>query len=204
MVYYIMYRGQVTGPMNKEQIFSYPVDRETMISADGGEWRPLYTYPDLMTMLSNNRAAGCGQQQSYQGYQRQMSFGEAISTGFSKFATFTGRGSRSEFWWWQLFCFILSSAVSTVGYMFTDTTEFIYNPFAVYTSPAYLASGVLSLVLFLPNLGMSIRRLHDTGRSGWWVLLNFLCCIGSIILLVWYCQPSQEGENEYGPMPNVE
>lgn len=95
MVYYIMYNGQVTGPMNREQMFAYGVNRDTMVSADGGDWRPLYTYPELMELLSR----GAGVPPQYMAEQRQVSFLEAIKIGFSKYATFSGRASRSEFWW---------------------------------------------------------------------------------------------------------
>lgn len=197
MNYYIMYQGQVTGPMTKEQVFAYGVNRDTMISAEGGEWRPLYTYPDLMEILAAGASSGVPG-----GYQRQVGFGEAIKRGFSKYAVFTGRTSRSEFWWWQLFIFIVNTVVSSA------TMPFIMQDFdptsGMLPMSWYCTNGVLSLIFFLPNLGMCIRRLHDTGRSGWWVLLNLVCCIGWIFLLVWWCQPSQEQENEYGPVPNVE
>lgn len=197
MVYYIMYQGQVTGPMSKDQIYAYGVNRDTMVSADGGDWRPLYTYPGLMEGL-----AASGVSSPAPLYQRQVGFGEAIKRGFQKYAVFTGRTSRSEFWWWQLFVFIISSAVSSC------TMPFIMDDFdptsGMLPMSWYCTSGLLNLILFLPNLGMAIRRLHDTGRSGWWVLLNLVCCIGWIFLIVWWCQPSQEQNNKYGPVPNVQ
>lgn len=196
MQYYIMYQGQVTGPMTKEQIFAYGVNRDTMVSAEGGAWRPLYTYPDLMEILSSGSAAVAS------GYQRQVGFGEAIKRGFSKYAVFTGRTSRSEFWWWQLFVFILNTILSSVSMPFIMQD---FDPSSgMLPMSWYCTNGILSLILFLPNLGMAIRRLHDTSRSGWWVLLNLVCCIGWIFLLVWWCQPSQESDNKYGPVPNVE
>ena len=205
MVYYIMYRGQVTGPMSKEQIFAYDVNRDTMVSADGGEWRALFTYPDLMEMLS---ARGNSAR------QRMVDFGEAIKRGFSGMFTFTGRSSRSEFWWWMLFVWIVASALSMVSRIYfadevfslTDSPSSeelmgIYKQ--ILLSPGSIISNIINFVFFLVTLSVSIRRLHDTGRSGWWVLLDFACCIGPIFLIVWFCQPSQEGDNEYGPMPNM-
>jgi len=200
MVYYIMYQGQVTGPMSKEQMLSYGVNRETMVSADGGEWRALYTYPELMEIL--NTAAPV----THTGYQRQMGFGEAIRSVFSKYATFSGRAQRSEYWWWVLFYGIIYYAFASVmGFVFGDEVASI-NPSDISTLPMGLYSvlGLFQLVFLLPNLAVGVRRLHDTGRSGWWLLLSFLCCVGPIILIIWCCKPSDETENEYGPVPNVE
>jgi uncharacterized membrane protein YhaH (DUF805 family) len=64
--------------------------------------------------------------------------------------------------------------------------------------------GLANLALLLPSLAVAARRLHDTGRSGWWLLLIFAILIGWIILIVWYCQDSNSGENKYGPSPKAE
>ena len=63
---------------------------------------------------------------------------------------------------------------------------------------------VLGLALLLPGLGLSVRRLHDIGKSGWWLLIALIPLVGAIILLVWYCKESDFEPNEYGPVPNVE
>jgi uncharacterized membrane protein YhaH (DUF805 family) len=60
---------------------------------------------------------------------------------------------------------------------------------------------IYTLAIFLPALGVAVRRLHDTGRSGWWWLINFVCCIGGITLIVFYCLPGTQGDNKYGPDP---
>lgn len=106
---------------------------------------------------------------------------------FNSYAGFGGRSSRSEFWWWMLFTFIVGCVCSFISVM-ADTT---------------VISGLVSLAFLLPNIAISVRRLHDIGKSGWWYLLNLIPIIGSIVLIVWYCQPSQEFANEYGPVPNV-
>lgn len=108
-----------------------------------------------------------------------MGFAEAIKTCFSKYATFSGRATRSEFWYWQLFTFL-------VGLVLT----IIFFPLA------YLAS----LVFFIPNLAVYARRLHDTGRSGYNLFWAFLPLIGAILLLIWALQESKE-DNQYGPNP---
>lgn len=204
MVYYIMYQGNVTGPMTKEQMLAYNVNKDTMVSANGGEWRALYTYPELMELLANN-----GLNPSRGSYQRQISFGEAIKICFTKkYCCFHGRASRAEFWWWQLFTAIIGFALSMIIQPFSSSAAYDmmltgYFDFSALAVPCTI-TGLVNLALLLPSLGVTVRRLHDTGRSGWWYLLNFICCIGYIILLVWYCQPSQEGVNDYGEEPYME
>jgi len=100
-----------------------------------------------------------------------MTFGESISTCFSKYATFEGRATRSEYWWFFLFSFLASGAAGLMG----ETV-----------------SGLFSLAILLPSLAVGVRRLHDTDRSGWFLLLWFLPVIGWIILIVWAVQDSKE------------
>lgn len=100
-----------------------------------------------------------------------MTFGESISTCFSKYATFDGRATRSEFWWFALFT-VLASAI--LG-MISET-----------------ASGVFSLAVLLPSLAVGARRLHDTDRSGWFLLLWLLPVIGWIVVLFFATQESKE------------
>ncbi|MCY1166428.1 DUF805 domain-containing protein [Polaromonas sp.] len=104
-----------------------------------------------------------------------MNFGQAISTCFSKYATFSGRASRSEFWWFMLFEVIL---LGVTGFI----SDILY--------------GIVALALVLPVLAVGARRLHDIGRTGWWQLLS-LTIIGSLVLLYWFVQPTVEGSNEY-------
>lgn len=122
-------------------------------------------------------------------YQYQLTFGEAVTKAFSNYCNFSGRAARSEYWWFMLFGCCLSAAISIL-FCWSDTLT-------------YLATGALSLFLFLPSFGLLFRRLHDTGRSGWWWLIGFIPLVGSIILLVWCLQPSQAGQNQYGPEPNI-
>jgi uncharacterized membrane protein YhaH (DUF805 family) len=99
-----------------------------------------------------------------------MTFTDAIKICFTKYADFTGCASRPEFWWWVLFTFVASVALSTVNHLLS---------FAFY------------IAVFLPNIAVAARRLHDTDRSGWWQLLGFIPLIGWIILLIWYVEPSK-------------
>ena len=125
-------------------------------------------------------------------YQYQVSFSQAVSMAFDSYCRFQGRSSRSEYWWWVLFVAILSVCIGIIegilGFSMTAVQA---------------TSGILSLVLLLPGLGLSVRRLHDIGKSGWWVLLGFIPVVGAIILIIWFVRNSEMTENCYGPVPNM-
>lgn len=100
-----------------------------------------------------------------------MTFGESIGTCFSKYAAFDGRASRSEYWWWFLFTLLVSAGSG----MISDTL-----------------SGLFSLAVLLPSLAVGARRLHDTDRSAWFLLLWFIPLVGWIIMIVWAVQEGKE------------
>ncbi|MDY0106928.1 MAG: DUF805 domain-containing protein [Giesbergeria sp.] len=97
-----------------------------------------------------------------------MDFFQAIQSCLGQYATFSGRASRSEFWWFFLFQVLVMAATSLLG---------------------DVAYGLASLALMLPALAVGTRRLHDIGRTGWWQLL-LLTGIGFLVLLYWWVQPS--------------
>ena len=95
---------------------------------------------------------------------------------------------RSEYWFWVLFTIIGGLATGSLGYaFFLDATGSPLN-------------GVFELVTFLPSLGMSVRRLHDIDRTGWWVLIA-LTIIGAFVLIYWACKKGTPGPNRFGPEP---
>jgi uncharacterized membrane protein YhaH (DUF805 family) len=114
-----------------------------------------------------------------------MSFADAIRTVFSKYATFNGRARRSEFWWFTLFAVIVYVIALIID--------------AAAKSPVIFL--LVALALLLPSLAVTARRLHDTGRTAWWILIGVIPVIGPIILLIFECQDSQPGPNNYGPSP---
>lgn len=121
-------------------------------------------------------------------YQRQVSFVEAIKMALTtNYCNFNGRSSRSEYWWYCLFTFILGIVLTLI---FGDGTV------------GRIVSGVVNLALFLPGLGLAVRRLHDIDKTGWWVLIAFTV-IGVFLLIYWAILDSQKGANKYGPVPNV-
>ena len=117
-----------------------------------------------------------------------MGFGEAISSVLGNYVTFSGRASRSEYWYWALFLFIISILAMAID--LTVFPESGLNPVGM----------VVSLGLLLPNISVSVRRLHDIGRTGWWFLIAFTI-IGAILLIVWACTKGTAGPNGYGQDP---
>ncbi|MDE6227694.1 MAG: DUF805 domain-containing protein [Muribaculaceae bacterium] len=126
-------------------------------------------------------------------YQYQVTFSEAIQRAFNNYSNFTGRASRSEYWWFYLFGVLVSWGCSLIG-VITFGSGSAFNG---------LFSCLWGLAILLPSLGLGVRRLHDTGRSGWNLCWAFLPIIGTIILIVYLCQDSQMFDNQYGPVPNM-
>ena len=115
-----------------------------------------------------------------------MTFGEAIKSGFDNYANFSGRASRRAFWWWFLFGVLVGIGANII--------DAILGSYPVF-------SGIAGLALLVPDLAIGVRRLHDTGRTGWWILIALIPVIGFIVLLIFYLEHGDEGENEYGPPP---
>ena len=126
-----------------------------------------------------------------------MGFGQAISHNFSNMTNFSGRASRSEFWWWILFIWIINAVLALIINLVAPPAEG-GTSLGILGNTAVL---IVSVIFFLATLAVAVRRLHDTGRSGWWVLLQLICCIGTIILIVFWVQPSQPSDNQYGAPP---
>lgn len=112
-----------------------------------------------------------------------MTFAEAVTICFQKYADFDGRARRSEYWYFCLFDMLLSAVAS-----------FIFGGDSIITS-------IVSLLTLLPGLAVGCRRLHDIGKSGWCQLLHLIPIVGSIVLLIWLTQDSTYGDNLYGANP---
>ena len=123
-----------------------------------------------------------------------MDFMTAVRTCLSKYVDFSGRARRSEYWYFALFTFLVGLVASILdailGTGYDDSSGGLINSLA-------------SLAFLLPSLAVAVRRLHDTGRSGWWMLLIFVLIIGWIVLLVWFVTDSK-ADNQYGPNPKQE
>ena len=130
-----------------------------------------------------------------------MCFGEAIHTCLIKnYCDFSGRARRSEYWWFALAQTLYLVFVMVVGIAVIDSLNLSFDLFQVVWIVSFLP-------ILLPSLAVQVRRLHDTGRSGLWILLSFVPCVNyifAIVLLVWFCQDSDEDENEYGYSPKYQ
>jgi uncharacterized membrane protein YhaH (DUF805 family) len=108
--------------------------------------------------------------------------------GLKQYAVFSGRARRKAYWMFLLFNIIISVVLGVLE--------------GLVGGPGVLG-GLYSLAIVIPSLAVSVRRLHDTGRSGWWLLLCLIPLIGSIVLIVFMAQDSQPGSNQYGPNPKA-
>jgi uncharacterized membrane protein YhaH (DUF805 family) len=119
-----------------------------------------------------------------QGYLQggPVGFGEAISQAFKNLLTFNGRASRSAYWWFALFLFIIALVVDIIGA----------------ASGSKAIQYLVDVVIIILSLALQIRRLHDTNRSGFWWFIGLIPIVGSIVLLVFNCLPGTPGSNKFG------
>jgi uncharacterized membrane protein YhaH (DUF805 family) len=111
-----------------------------------------------------------------------------------KYADFSGRAQRAEYWYFVLFYFIFFILLAII-----DQAVGLFN----YEITMGLLSGLFGLAMFLPSIAVAVRRLHDTGRSGWWLLISLIPLVGGIVLIVFCCLDSAPGTNAYGPNPKA-
>ena len=118
-----------------------------------------------------------------------MNFNDIIaiikSVILKNYVNFEGRATRAEFWWFFLFNLIVGVILSLFGRVGT------------------VLSGIWSLAILLPYLGLSVRRLHDINKSGWLMLLGLIPLVGWIILIIWWAKVGDSTENQYGPVPET-
>ena len=113
-----------------------------------------------------------------------------------KYAVFSGRAKREEFWMFVLFNLIFSLVASLIDLGIGILTFTVFG--------WCLLSLIYSLAVLIPGLAVSVRRLHDVGKSGWYLLINLIPIAGPIWFLILACTDSQAGENQYGPNPKEE
>lgn len=115
-----------------------------------------------------------------------MNFTQAVQTVFSKYVDFTGRAGRPEFWWFALFNLIASVVLGIIDQAIFGQEILGY---------------IYALAVLLPGIAVAVRRLHDTDRSGWWLLIGLIPLIGWIVLIYWYISEGTPGANQYGAQP---
>ena len=109
-----------------------------------------------------------------------------------KYAVFTGRARRKEYWFFLLFTVLVTFLLA-----FIDQMLGLFDP----ENGVGLLSGIYSIGVVIPSIAVGIRRLHDTGRSGWWLLIGLIPIIGGLVILFFTILESEPGDNEYGPNP---
>ena len=193
MRYYIIFNGQQVGPMPKEELVKYGLNPSSKVWGEGmPNWVDASTVAELQSLLypqqppmpPTPQTPPPAQPSYYGGYQapynnqNTISLGDAIKNCFQKYAEFSGRARRSEYWYFALFNFIVGLLVGWIPFV----------------------GLFVSLGLLIPSIAVGVRRLHDTGRSGWLYLLALVPIAGTIVLIIWFCEDSQR-DNEYGPSP---
>ena len=108
-----------------------------------------------------------------------------------KYADFGGRSRRSEYWYFVLFVVLIEIVLMSIERMLGFGSDGRYG----------MLSSLFALAMFIPHLAVGARRLHDTGRSGWWLLIGFVPIVGAIVLIWFFVQDGQPGSNACGPNP---
>ncbi len=122
-----------------------------------------------------------------------MTLSEAVKMSLARYASFGGRARRSEYWYFTLFHWLVILLAGVVSYL------------VMLAIPA-LAIILYSIVIFgtlLPHLAVSVRRLHDVNRTGWWYLVGYVPLLGAIVLFVWFCTDGTRGPNRFGADPKA-
>ncbi len=109
-----------------------------------------------------------------------------------KYADFSGRARRKEYWFFVLFNIIISVALTVIDVMVGTYSQAI---------GIGLLACIYALAVLIPGIAVSVRRLHDTDRSGWWLLIVLIPIIGPIVLIVFMCIDGTPGTNRFGPSP---
>jgi uncharacterized membrane protein YhaH (DUF805 family) len=122
---------------------------------------------------------------------RMVSFSEALPLFFKNYAAFQGRSSRGAYWWAGLALCLISIAIAIVDMI-------LFSGFVAASNGNGPIGMLFGLATLIPGIAIGVRRLHDVGRSGWWVLIAFTV-IGILLLLFWYVQPGQRQSNAFGP-----
>ncbi len=185
MKYFLFKDNQQTGPFEVSELISNGLDSNSLVWCEGmAQWTKATDVPEVAAILPQTPPAPPvtpvppvpptpqPTPQPAPQPKKSIDFGEAIKICFSKYADFEGRATRSEFWYFYLFCYIVN--LVTCGWAWIG--------------------------LIIPMLAAGARRFHDTGRSGWLQLLQLVPIVGFILCVVWWAEDSH-ADNEYGPKP---
>ena len=109
-----------------------------------------------------------------------------------KYAVFSGKSRRKEYWYFVLFNLIVGIVLALIDMLLGTFSS---------ASNIGLLSGIYSLAVFIPSLAVTVRRLQDIDRTGWWIFINLIPLIGTVVLLVFAVTDDTPGSNRYGPNP---
>ena len=131
-----------------------------------------------------------------------IGFVDAVKRGFKKYATFTGRASRSEYWWWTLFTFITYLVLGLLTYVagIATSRDGGRTP-GLLAVPLIILFAVFALGIIVPTLALTVRRLHDAGYSGLLALLFLIPYVGGLIIMIFALMPSSPAGAKYDPVP---
>jgi len=119
-----------------------------------------------------------------------MTFAESAVAVLSKYATFTGRSRRPEFWWWFLLLLVYAVLFAALALLIGSGTV---------GEVLVVAYSISMLAILVPSVAVVVRRLHDSGKSAWWLLLYLIPAVGGLLVLALMALPSTAGPNKYGP-----
>ncbi|HIG20511.1 MAG TPA: DUF805 domain-containing protein [Candidatus Poseidoniales archaeon] len=128
-----------------------------------------------------------------------MGFIDSVkSVLMNNFANFEGRASRSEYWWFFLFTFLISFPLGIIDGIMLVVMDVPMDSVLWAITPM---STLFQLAVMIPQLALGVRRMHDLGKSGWMLLIGLIPCVGIILLIVWTASDGEPHDNAYGPVP---
>lgn len=127
-----------------------------------------------------------------------ISFTDAVKNGFQKAFVLQGRATRAEYWWWALFIWLVILPLITIPGVLSST----FNATPIVTDKFYFLLGLWLVIIIVPTISLSVRRLHDIGKSAWYLLVNVIPYIGNFIFSIIMCLPSDD-DNRYGPTQHI-
>lgn len=199
VVWYYAEGNEQKGPVSEEDVADLiargTIRADTLVWRDGMEtWAPARSslpgalipqgWVDALPPMAPTGAAYGGD-----GYYHPTAFADVIKTVLARYVQFQGRARRSEYWYWVLFIVLVSIGLALVDgaiFGFDETDIAVFGP-------------IFSLATFVPSLSVGFRRMHDIGRTAWWLLIGLIPIIGTIIIIYWFVQPGQPNDNQYGP-----
>ncbi len=130
---------------------------------------------------------------------KMMEFIDSVkSVLMNNFANFDGRASRSEYWWFVLFTLLVGIPLGFIDGVILVVMDAPIDSLLWSFSPLVT---LFRLSIFIPQLALGVRRMHDLGKSGWWLLIAGIPCVGIILLIVWTASDGEPHDNMYGPVP---